>query len=63
MSDNSPKGRLADLPLSERRALEIAKQREIADGLTRAHVQNALERDVFAAANFARAIKFGREKG
>jgi hypothetical protein len=55
----APKGRLADLPLDERRTLDEAKQRELEDGFTRRHVQNARERDASSAANLARALKHG----
>lgn len=58
-ASEAPKGRLADLPLDERRALDEAKQRELEDGFARRHVQNAREREAMAAANLARALKHG----
>jgi hypothetical protein len=63
MSDSAPKGRLADLPLAERRRLEVETQRELDEGLTRRHVQNAAKHEAMLAANFARAVQFCKQHG
>jgi hypothetical protein len=41
VTEEPARGRLADLPLEERRRLEVEKQRELSDGLMRRHVANA----------------------
>jgi hypothetical protein len=51
--------RLADLPLEERRRLEIEKQRELDEGLMRRHVANATFERAYAAYHFARAPLLG----
>lgn len=54
-----PAGRAADLPLSARRELEVDKQRELGEGLTRRHVQNANEQRHVLAAHFFRLLRAG----
>lgn len=56
-------GRLADLPLSDRRRLGAEKQRELDEGLTRAHLQTACDRQRYAAAQFARLLRAGPALG
>lgn len=63
MSADTEKGRLADLPFAERLALDAEKHRELQEGLTRRHVQNARESDLQSAANLARAIQFAANHG
>ena len=51
--------RIADLPLSARRQIEVERQQEIQDGLMRRHVQNATaDRDILAA-QFAAILRVG----
>ena len=52
-------GRIADLPLEERRSLEIEKERELADGLMRRHMHIATFRQRYLAVQFARALRAG----
>ncbi len=49
--------RIADLPLSVRRELEVEWQRELNDGLTRRHLDNAGYRQQYLAAQFARVLR------
>ena len=51
--------RIADLPLSARRKLELGQQQEIEDGLMRRHVQNATEKRDILAAQFAAILRVG----
>ena len=47
-------GRIADLPLDERRKLEIEKQRELADGLASRHLHITMYQQRYLAAQLAR---------
>ena len=47
---------LADLPLEERRQLEVERQRELAEGTMRSHVEVAEYQQHHAAVMFARAL-------
>lgn len=47
---------LADLPLEERRRIEVEWQRELNEGLTRAHLQGANFRAAYLAHELGRAI-------
>ena len=51
------KGRIADLPLEERRALEVEKQRELGEGLTRRHLADAAYRQSYLAVQIARLLR------
>jgi hypothetical protein len=56
------KGRLADLPLEERRAQEIEKRRELDEGLTRRHLANAAYEQAYRDVQFDRVLRAGRAK-
>ena len=56
-------GRIADLPLEERRRLEVEKQRELLDGLTRRLLDIATYRERYHAVQFARVLSMGRREG
>lgn len=51
--------RTADLPLSVRRGLEVEKQRELNDGLTRRHLSIAMDRRRYLAVQLARVLRTG----
>jgi hypothetical protein len=53
------KGRIADLPLEERRRRDIEQQRELDEGLTRRHIANANYERSYLAVQFARILRFG----
>jgi hypothetical protein len=53
------KGRIADLPLAERRALEVQKERELDEGLTRRHVANAHYERSYLGFHLARLLRMG----
>ena len=55
--------RIADLPLSARRKLEVEKQREIHDGLATRHLSIATYRQRYLAAQFARVLRMGKLEG
>ena len=55
--------RIADVPLAERRRLEVEKQRELADGLTRRHLSIATYRERYLAAQIARVLSMGKREG
>ncbi len=55
--------RIADLPISVRRELEVEKQRELQDGLTRRHLDLAAEGQREVAAQFARVLRVGPALG
>ena len=57
------KPRLADLPREERERLEIEKQREIQDGLTRRHVSIATDQQRYLAVQLLRVAAMGKGKG
>ena len=50
---------LADVPLTVRRRLEVEKQRELHNGLTRRHLDIATYRQRYLAAQFARVLSVG----
>jgi hypothetical protein len=50
---------IADLPLAERRRVEVEKQQELLDGLTRRHLANAEYRQQYLAVQFARLLRVG----
>ena len=52
------RGCISDLPLEERRRLELAKQRELEDGFTRRH-HIATYRQRYLAAQFTRVLSIG----
>lgn len=52
-------GRIADLPLEERRRLDIESQTEIADGLMRRHVAEAEYERRYLAVQFHRLLRVG----
>lgn len=54
MTDKPTRGRIADLPLEERRRQDMETQRELADGLMRRHVANATYRQRYLAAQAGR---------
>jgi hypothetical protein len=56
-------GRIADLPLEERRRLEVGKQRELQEGLDRRLVSIATYRQRYLADQFARLLSIGKRKG
>jgi len=51
--------RLADLPLEERRRLEVEKQREVGEGLMRRHVAESQYQRLYLAAQLAHALRAG----
>jgi hypothetical protein len=53
---------IADLPLSVRRSLEIEKQRELGEGLTRRHLDIATYRQRYLAVQFARVLSMGKRE-
>ena len=53
------KGRIADMPLAERRSLEVEKQRELDDGLTRRHLHVATYQQSYLAVQFGRLLRAG----
>lgn len=55
----TPEPRIADLPLEERRRLDIEWQHELDEGLTRRHVVNAHYEASYLATQFARFLRFG----
>lgn len=55
--------RQADEPIEVRRQADIARQREIADGLMRRHVAIAEDARIDAEISFARTIQHGRAIG
>ena len=57
------KGRMADLPLEERRALEVERQRELEEGLTRRHVANATYERSYLAVQFERILRAAKLRG
>jgi hypothetical protein len=61
LPEEPPRGRIADLPLAERRRLDVEKQRELEDGLTRRHLHIATYRRQYLAAQFA--LVLGVRKG
>jgi hypothetical protein len=56
MTDESRRGRIADLPPEARRAAEVERQGEIDEGLTRRHVANAAYERAHLAVQLARAV-------
>jgi len=60
MTDETKTGRIADLPLDERRAMEVERDREIAEGLTRRHLANAEYARAYATVQFDRILRMGR---
>ena len=60
--DTPPPG-LADLPLDVRRAREIETQRELHDGLTRRHLDNAAFAQAYNAVQFDRVLRMGKQEG
>jgi hypothetical protein len=52
-------GRIADLPLDERRVLELQKERELGEGLTRRHVANASYERSYLGFHLARLLRMG----
>lgn len=57
--DNAMPPGLADLPRDKRERLEVEKQREIQDGLTRRHLSIATFRQRYLADQFARILSVG----
>lgn len=62
-ADSAPVGRLADFPLAERQRIEADKRHELQEGMDRRHLQNAQQRDLLVAANFARIVELFGNKG
>lgn len=56
-----PKG-LADLPLSVRRRLAVAWERELDDGLTRRHLTDATYEQRNLAVQFARVLRMRKRE-
>ena len=59
MTDEPKRGRIADVPLEERRAQDIEKQRELDEGLTRQHLANAAYEQACREVEFDRALRAG----
>ena len=53
------KGRIADLPLPERRSADVEWQRELDEGLTRRHLHRARYRAAYLAVQLARLLRAG----
>ena len=51
--------RFADLPLADRRQLEVDQQQEIQEGLMRRHLENGAEQQRILAAQFAHVLRVG----
>lgn len=61
---NEPgRDRTADVPLAERRRMEVEQQRELQEGLNRRLVSNARDRQLYLADQFARVLSMGKRKG
>jgi hypothetical protein len=63
LPEEPARGRIADLPLAERRRLDVEKQRELEDGLTRRHLHIATYQRQYIAAQFARVLSIGKRWG
>lgn len=59
MTDEPTRGRTADLPLEDRRRLEVENQRDLADGLMRRHVAESEYKRRYLAVQLARLQRAG----